>query len=117
MAKERAKSSGKGFLGQWSEQLRATLGYAQRYLNMEPLAILAETSGNFAIENRTIREIKLKLKRIRKETSFHEFEIEVHSTSGKFEFRMDENGDYVKLLKQAYGERVKLPFGYFSSQV
>jgi hypothetical protein len=111
-----AKADGKGFFGQWSDQLKASFAFSRRYFSMEPANILSETPGNFAVDNNTVVEVKLKLKNIgNEEMDRHEFEIEVKSSSGKYEFRMDENGDYVKLLKQVYGERVKTPFGYFSS--
>lgn len=108
-AKRQAKAEGKGFLGQWSAQLRATLSYANRYLSMEPSLILSETPGNFYIDNDSIGEIKLKLSPQR---NVNEFDVEIHSRSGKMVFNMDENADNVRLLKNAYGDRVKLPFGY-----
>src|SRR5450756_1321745 len=46
-SRDQAKAEGKGFSGQWSEQLKATWGYSQRYLTIPPQAILAETPGNF----------------------------------------------------------------------
>ncbi len=109
-AKQRAKAEGKGFLGQWSAQLGATLGYVQRYLSMEPSAILSETPGNFYIENSAIREIKLKEKNGGPETQ-PEFEMEISSSSGRFVFTLDKNKDNVNTLKQVYGDRVKTPFG------
>ncbi len=116
IAKDQAKTEGKGFWGQWSDQLRATFAYAQRYRTMPPSAILAETQGNFAVDNNAIHEIKLKLKDIgQRDMDLHEFEIEIASHSGKFAFRMDEKDDYVKLLKQVHGDKVKTPLGYFSS--
>jgi hypothetical protein len=114
-AKELAKAEGKGFFGQWSDQLKATFAFSRRYYDMAPSDILSETQGNFAISNDTIGEVKLKLKDIGNQTNRHEFEIEIKYSSGKYEFRMDENNDYVNLLKQLYGERVKMPFGYFSA--
>jgi len=106
-----AKAEGKGFFGQWGDQLRAAFNVSQRYLRMQPSAILSETPGNFDIANSFITEIELKLE---KQGNADEFEIQVKSASVKYEFRMDENSDYVKLLKQVYGEKVKMPFGYFS---
>jgi len=116
-ARDQAKAEGKGFWGQWEEQLRASFNYSQKYLSMDPAAALSETPGNFAVNNDAVREIKIHLKNINKgqQTDLHEFEIEIASTSGKHEFRMDERDDYVNLLKMVYGEKVKMPFGYFSS--
>jgi hypothetical protein len=117
-ARSQAKAEGKGFWGQWSEQLKASFGYTQRYLNMDPSVALSETPGNFMVSNNAISEIKLHLKNINKgqtQAQLHEFELEIKSASGKYKFRMEERDDYVRLLKQVYGEKLKMPFGYFSS--
>jgi hypothetical protein len=113
---DQAKAEGKGFFGQWSDQLKATWGYSQRYLSMPPQMILAETPGNFELYNSTISEIKVKLKG-NDERQMRYFEVEFHSTNGKFEFHMDENSDLTGLLKRVYGDRVKMPFGYFSKSI
>jgi hypothetical protein len=115
-SRDQAKAEGKGFFGQWSEQLKATFGYSKRYLTMPPQMILAETPGNFELYNNTISEIKMKVKR-NEEGQVHDLEVEIHSTAGKFEFHIDENSDYTNLLKQVYADRVKMPFGYFSKSV
>ena len=57
----------------------------------------------------------MKLKDTGTQTNPREFEIEIKSSAEKYKFRMDENGDYVKALKQIYGDKVKTPFGYFSA--
>ncbi len=115
-SRDQAKAEGKGFFGQWSEQLKATFGYSQRYLTMPPQTILAETHGNFELYNNAISEIKVKLKRD-SEGQVHELEVEIHSTRGKYEFHIDENSDFTDLLKRVYGDRVKMPFGYFSKSI
>jgi hypothetical protein len=115
-ARMQAKSEGKGFWGQWADQLKASFGYAQRYLNMSPQEILAETPGNFEVPNNAINELKLHLKDRNYENQTREFELKIKSNAGTFEFRMDENNDFTDLLKKVYGERVKMPFGYFSSK-
>ena len=61
-ARVQSKAEGKGFFGQWGDQLKATFGLAQRYLGMEPNAVLTETPGNFAVDNSGIREVKLHTK-------------------------------------------------------
>ena len=115
-ARDDAKAEGKGFFGQWSDQLKMSFNFSQRYLTMEPSAILSEAPENFALNNDEIKELKLNLKNIRQgNTNLHEFEMEVVSGSGKYEFRMDEKDENVNLFKQVYGERVKMPFGYLSS--
>ncbi len=49
------------------------------------------------------------------ETHIHEFDIQIISSQGKYQYKMDEQDASMKLLKQLYGERVKMPFGYISS--
>jgi hypothetical protein len=114
-ARDRAKAEGKGFFGQWADQLRSSLSFGQRYLAMDPAAILAETPGNFAIDDSGISELKLGLKHIRQgNTETHELELEIRSSTGRYEYRMDDNADNVKALKERFGERVRTPVGYFS---
>jgi hypothetical protein len=117
-AREQAKAEGKGFLGQWSDQLKGAFTFTQRYLSMNPNAILAETSGNFAVDNAAISEVKLHLKNINKghEMHEHEFSVEFISAQGVYEFRMAQHNPFVDSLKQVYGERVKMPFGYIAGK-
>jgi hypothetical protein len=112
-AQEQAKTEGKGFWGQWANQMKTQSLLLQKYLSMAPPAIMSETPGNFAINNDNIREIKLNNKDISHERDFSqtEFEIEIASIAGKYEFRMDEKNEYVNFLKQVYCERFKTPFG------
>jgi hypothetical protein len=115
-SREQAKAQGKGFFGQWSEQLKATWGYSQRYLSMPVQAILAETPGNFFLYNSTVSEVKIKLKGDGEgEKRF--LVVEFYSNLGMNEFHMDENSDFTGLLKQVFGDRVKMPFGYFSKSI
>jgi len=67
------------------------------------------------VTNDSVKEIKLKLKDTGTQTNPLGFEIEIKSSAEKYKFRMDENGDYVKAIKQIYGDKVKTPFGYFSA--
>jgi predicted Zn-dependent peptidase len=115
-SRDQAKAEGKGFWGQWEEQLRASFGYSQRYLTLDPSTALAETLGNFEVYNNAIKEVKLHVKDLSRggQADIQEFEIEANSDQGKYQFRMDERDEYVNLLKRVYGERVKMPFGYFS---
>ena len=117
-AKEEAKAQGKGFFGQWGDQIRGFYNYSQRYLSMDPNSTLAETPGNFATENDGIREIKIHTKDEYRGSDYYrsEYSVEIKSAKGTHEFRMDENNQATNLLKQVYGERVKMPFGHFNAQ-
>jgi hypothetical protein len=44
---------------------------------------------------------------------YTEFRIAVESADSKFEYMIAEDDRYVNLLKQVYGDRVHMPFGYF----
>jgi len=115
-ARDKAKAEGKGFFGQWGEQLKATFSYTQKYLTMAPAAILVETPGNFAIDNGAISEVKFSLKDLNRdqEAHSHEYEINIVSAQGQYVFRTSKSDDYVNLLRKVYGQRVKVPFGYSS---
>ncbi len=116
-ARDQAKAEGRGFFGQWEDQLKATVNYTKRYLTMDPNTVLAESPGNFALDNQGIREVKIHLKNQQNmhRQHTHEFSIELVSAQGNYEFHMGEHNQFVELLKQVYGERVKMPFGYFQS--
>jgi hypothetical protein len=113
-ARDKAKAEGKGFFGAWGDQLKATFKYGEKYLSMPPDQVLAQNPGNFAIENSTISEVKLSLKRSsgNKATYSSDYDMHVKTPRGEQTFRIDENGDNINLLKEVYGERVKMPFGY-----
>ncbi len=116
-ARDQAKAEGKGFFGQWGDQLRGTFGYTNRYLTIPPQTILAETAGNFAIYNSTISEIKVHLKGQHQNDGPREFEAEIQCSSGNYKYRMAENSEFTDILKRVYGERVKMPLGYFNKTV
>ena len=62
-ANEAGKAEGKGFLGRLGDQMSATMGYGNRYLNYTPEQILQETKDNFAINFTDIKSIDFKEKR------------------------------------------------------
>ena len=116
-ARDEAKTEGKGFFGQWANQLKNSFNFTKRFLTMQPDAILSEMPGNFAIYNNTITEIKVHLKGQQDDLAHRDYEAEIKSTGGTYKFHMDENSQNTDLLKQVYGNRVKMPFGHFSKTV
>ena len=116
-AKQQATAEGKGFWGQYKDQLSGFYNFSQRYLTMDPNTTLAETPGNFAVDNAGIREIKIHTKDEYRGGDYYrsEYSVEIKSAQGTYEFRMDENNQATSLLKQVYGERVKMPFGHFTA--
>jgi hypothetical protein len=43
---------------------------------------------------------------------YMEFKMVIESSDGKFEYMIAEDERYINLLKQVYGDRVHMPFGY-----
>jgi hypothetical protein len=115
-ARVQAKAEGKGFFGQWADQLKNSFGFTNLYLSMAPEAILAETAGNYAIDNNSIAEIKVHHKGDHDDAR-HYFEIEFKSSAGNYKFQCDDNSQFTDLLKRVYGSRVKMPFGYHSKSI
>jgi hypothetical protein len=113
-AQAKAKAEGKGFFGIMKDQLSAQFRYAVRYESMNPDLALAETPGNTAVENARITAINMKLRDTGSgNMEYMEFKMVIVSSDGKFEYMMAEDDRYINLLKQVYGDRVHMPFGYF----
>jgi hypothetical protein len=98
------------------DQLAASFGFAQQYETMAPEQVIRETPGNVAIENSRISAIKMKLKEQKSSGTmgYHEFSMVIESMDGKFEYMIAEDERFTNLLKLVYGERLHMPFGYFS---
>jgi predicted amidophosphoribosyltransferase len=112
-AQTKARAEGKGFFGIVKDQLSAQFRYAVRYETMNPDMALAETPGNLSVENARITAIKMKLRDTGSgEVQYTEFKMVVESADGKFEYMMAEDDRFINLLKQVYGDRVHMPFGY-----
>jgi hypothetical protein len=111
-AQVKAKAEGKGFFAIVKDQMAAQFRFALRYETMSPDQALAETAGNFTIENPQITAISLKLNDSG-EMEYSEFNIIIESSGGKFEYLIGEDDRFINLLKTVYGERVHMPFGYF----
>jgi hypothetical protein len=113
-AQAKAKAEGKGFFAIMKDQMAAQFRFALRYETMSPEQSLAETPGNFAIENASITAVTMKLNESA-EMEYAEFRIIIESSSGKFEYMIGEDDRFINLLKAVYGERVHMPFGYFKA--
>jgi predicted amidophosphoribosyltransferase len=112
-AQAKAKAEGKGFFGIMKDQLAAQFRYAIRYETMNPDMALAETPGNVSVENVQITAVNMKLRDTGSgEVEYTEFKMSVVSAGGTFEYMMAEDDRYINLLKQVYGDKVHMPFGY-----
>jgi hypothetical protein len=112
-AQAQAKAEGKGFFGIMKDQMAAQFRFAVRYETMNPDTALAETPGNLSVENARVTAIDLKLRDSGSgEMEYSEFKMAIGSADGSFEYLVAEDDRYVSLVKQVYGDRVHMPFGY-----
>jgi hypothetical protein len=115
-AQSKAKAEGKGFFAIMKDQMAAQFQFALRYETMLPDQTLAETPGNFEIDNTRITAITLKLKDTGSgDMEYTEFRMIIESAPGKFEYMIAEDDRFINLLKTVYGDRVHMPFGYFKA--
>jgi len=114
-AQQQAKAEGKGFFAIAKDQMAASFQFPLRYETMPPELALSETPGNFALENARISAIHLNLQGGDSDDgSSREFKIYIESLDGKFEYVIAENERFINILKEAYTDRVHMPFGYFN---
>ena len=108
-ARAQAKEEGKGFFGQWGAQLTSTSNYHQRYWEMKPDEILAQTEGNFDLPHNQLVKLKVKKKVSHDEDDFQvRTEMQYETANSKYKFMIDSySKDSVETLKQIYGEKVK----------
>jgi hypothetical protein len=86
-----------------------------RYISMAPEDMLSETPGNYAINNNTISRVNVRIKPSSKGGTSHEdtdLEVEFESSMGKQSFRIDDYTENIDLLKQVFGDQLKMPFGF-----
>jgi hypothetical protein len=100
----KAEAEGKGFWGKWKAQMAGFNTYGDWYADKTPDQALAETQGNWAVDNSTIRELKVR------ESSDDEGGITRHylqfiTIGGKFDFQLQY--DPKQMLQQAYGTIVR----------
>jgi len=115
-AQEKAKAEGKGFFGVWGDQMAASFGFAKRYETLSPDVALAETPGNIAIENSRITSVVVSEVRSNDDDgSSNQLRLKITSADGSFEYVIAEDDRFTTLLKNVYGDRVKLPFGLFKA--
>ena len=103
-AQERGKSEEKGFMQRWAAQMSAGMNYAERYMGMEPEGILRENPGNFAVDNLSVRSIRIRDKNERNRSVY---EVEIEAGGNRYKFDTNEFPDSTEILKQMFGDRVK----------
>jgi len=105
-AKQAAKESGQGFLGQWGAAI--TSNDSQRYLQMQPEEILNETAGNYSIANNQIRSVRIK-EDYDAEEGTSEVKLTLKMVSGKAEFTYTQTSkkELKRTLQQTLGDLVR----------
>jgi hypothetical protein len=112
-ARAAKKAEGGGFFGQWGAQIAASLHYADRYLAMDPEAIVAETPGNAVLTPSEVRGIKVERRTERNDDGPNRdyLRVTIESTSGKRVFNTDNEDPRVDearaLLATTFGTLVK----------
>jgi hypothetical protein len=102
-ASANAAAEGKGFFGKWGAQIKGFYNYGVRYNKFTPDQILQETQGNFAIENNTIRKIKI-FDDTQEDSPGVEYSITFETVTGKLSFKSMYNQE--NLFKQSYGPAI-----------
>ena len=98
--RDKAEAEGKGFFGKWKAQMQGFNMYTDAYTEMTPDQILAETQGNWAIDNSSIRGMKFSAD-IDDEGGQSYYYTEITTITDKLKFRSDYNPK--DLFSRAYG--------------
>ena len=109
-AQRQGKEEGKGFFARWGDQIKACMSFSGRYRHMTPDEALHENLGNFAIQNASVKKIKVSAKddsRGSDDVSRSYMELKIEA-GAKFEFKVDGDSRSIKeALKGVFGDIVK----------
>lgn len=106
-ARDEAASEGKGFIGKWAAQMKASLGYTSRYLEMDPEEILRQNPNHVAMPNSSISKVRIQMRedQNRNVTLWY---LTLHGPTGKTKYELpSRTKDLIDAFKQAYGGRFK----------
>lgn len=106
-ARDEAASEGKGFMGKWAAQMKASLGYTSRYLEMDPEEILRQNPNHEAMPNSSISKVRIQMRedQNRNVTLWY---LTLHGPAGKTKYELpSRTKDLIDAFKQAYGGRFK----------
>jgi len=110
-AQQKGKEEGKGFFARWGDQFKATMTFSERYWQMSPDEALAENPRNYAVQNSSVKKIKVSTKdesRGSDDAGRSYTELKIEAGAGKFEFRVDGQARPIKeALKGVFGDIVK----------
>ncbi len=106
-ARDEAGSEGKGFMGKWAAQMKASLGYTSRFLEMEPDEILRQFPEHSVTPNSSFTKVRIQMRQDtnRNMTLWY---LLLHGPNGKTKYELpSRTKDVVDAFKRAYGSRFK----------
>jgi hypothetical protein len=109
-AAEEAKAQGKGFFARAAQTALSGHRIYQKYWQMAPEAILAETPGNYAVELRDIVSVRVKAgmwDEVHDQHHHDEMHIKTHGEKMKLTFVHGSARDAKKLLQGLLGKIVR----------
>lgn len=96
----KAEAEGKGFFGKWKAQMQGFNTYTDWYADKTPDFALAETQGNWAVDNAAISNVRVN-EETDDESGVETYYIEFTTAAGRFDFSMQY--DPKELLAKGYG--------------
>jgi len=106
-ARDQAGAEGKGFMGKWAAQMKASLGYTSRFLAMAPDSILREYPDHTVTANESYSKVRIQMRQDtnRNLTLWY---LLFHGPSGKAKYELQSRTkELVRAFEQAYGKRFK----------
>lgn len=110
-AAEEAKAQGKGFFARAAETMKSAQRIYQKYWQMAPENILAETAGNYSLELCEITSIKMRHGMYHDDTGQYDKD-EMHIKTGREKIKLffeygSTTGEAKKLLRELLGKVVR----------
>lgn len=106
-ARDEAAAEGKGMMGKWAAQMRASLGYTSRFLAMDPEEILRQYPRHHVMGNDSLTKVRI---RMRQDTDRNMtlWYLTMQGPAGKAKYELQSRTkDLVSAFKQAYGKTFK----------
>jgi len=97
------KASGKGFWSSWGDKISAGMSWFNRYLDMDPEAILAENSANFSLARNEVISLKVQHSTMDPsdpKTPLPFLRIKTRDRKFKLRFSRHYGGEQTKMLKE-----------------
>jgi len=106
-ARDEAAAEGKGFAGKWAAQMKASLGYTSRFLDMAPAEILQQHPGHTVTPNSSFSKVRIQMREDanRGVTLWY---LLLHGPAGKSKYELpSRTSDLISAFRKAYGNRFR----------